>query len=163
MTADFTLIDWILLGGTAALALIGLFRGISGELGSLLGLAAGVLAGFLLYGTAQNCAVTFGLGMGSETVLKGATIVIDGALALIVGGLVRILVRKFVSVLVGRTLAAGLGLLSGLVKGILVIGTLTGFGFVQAGPDAEGACVAHSGIVAFIASVSTRLGVGPQS
>ena len=36
------------------MAVIGLVRGISGEIGSLLGIATGLLVGFLLYGVAVN-------------------------------------------------------------------------------------------------------------
>ena len=151
---DFTTIDWILMGGMAALAVVGLFRGISSELGSLLGLAAGVLSGFLLYGAAQNCATTFGFGMRSPAMLKGATIAIDCVMALVIGGIVRLLVKKFVSFLMGRMIDSVLGLLSGLIKGALIVGVLTGFGLVSVSADAEGPFVAHSPIVAFIASLT---------
>ena len=149
---EMTTIDWILLGGTGVLMVIGLFRGISGELGSLLGLAAGVLAGFLLYGVAQGAAESFGFGSPGSGVAKGAAIGIDVVMALAVGGLVRLLVRKFVSFLMGRVVDSALGILSGLIKGVLIIGTLTGFGLVKAGPELEGPLVAHSPIVAEIAS-----------
>lgn len=149
---DMTAIDWVLLGGTGVLMIIGLFRGISGELGSLLGLAAGVLAGFLLYGAAQGAAMSFGFGQHGDSVFKGASIGIDVVMALVIGGLVRLLVRKFVSFLMGRVIDSILGVLSGLIKGVLIIGTLAGFGLIQAGSDLEGPFVAHSPIVAEIAS-----------
>lgn len=159
---EFTTVDWILLGIMAVLAVIGLFRGISGELGSLLGLAAGVLAGFLLYGAAQNCATTFGFGMRGPGMLKGATIAIDCVLALVIGGIVRLLIKKFVSFLMGKMIDSCLGLLSGLLKGALIIGVLTGFGLVSTGNGAEGAFVARSPVVAFIASLTDAYMAGTE-
>ena len=159
---DFTTMDWILMGGMAALAIVGLFRGISSELGSLLGLAAGVLSGFLLYGAAQNCATTFGFGMRSPAMLKGATIAIDCVMALVIGGVVRLLVRKFVSFLMGRMIDSLLGLLSGIIKGVLIVGVLTGFGLVSSGPGAEGPFATHSPVVAFIASLTDAYVAGTE-
>lgn len=162
MPMELTTVDWILLGGMAALAVVGLFRGISGELGSLLGLAAGVLAGFLLYGAAQGCAASLGFDTRGPGMLKGATIAIDCLLALVIGGIVRLLVRKFVSFLMGRMVDSCLGLLSGLIKGALLIGVLTGFGLVAAGDGAEGVFVARSPIIAFIASFADAYVAGTE-
>ena len=153
---ELTAIDWVLLGGTVLLMVIGLFRGISGELGSLVGLAAGVLAGWLLFGVAQNCAQSLGFGSKSENILKGTTIVIDCVMALVVGGIIRMLVRKFVSFLMGRAIDSMLGVLSGIIKGALIIGVLTGFRIVtvdESGTE-SGPFVAHSPIIGFIASLS---------
>ena len=151
MTADWTIVDWALTGALALLALIGLFRGISGELGSLLGIAAGVLAFWLLYGVAGQCAAS-ALAGHDAALLKGATIAIDAVFALLAGGTVRFLVRKFVSFLIGRALDAGLGLLSGVVKGVLLIGVVTGLGVVQTGDEAAGPLAARSPLIAEIAS-----------
>jgi len=159
---EFTIVDWVLLGGMALLAVIGLFRGISGELGSLLGLAAGVLAGFLLYGVAQSLAVSMGFEARGAGMLKGATIVVDCVMALIIGGTVRILVRKFVSFLMGRMIDSMLGLLSGVLKGALLIGVVTGFGLVTVGDDAEGPLASHSPVVEFIASLANSYAAGTE-
>ncbi len=162
MPVDLTVVDWILLGGMAVLALIGLFRGISGELGSLVGLAAGVLAGVLLYAPSVNCATAFGFAQRGEAMLKGAALVIDIAFAILVGGLVRLLIRKFVSFLVGRVLDAVLGLLSGVIKGVLLVGVLTGTGLISTGPAAEGALASHAPLVDVIASCAQGFSGGSR-
>lgn len=140
--------------------IVGLFRGISSELSSLVGLAVGVTAGFLLYGPACSCAKAFVSDSQGGGMLKGATIVIDVVFSLIIGGLVRILVKKFVSFLMGKAIDRGLGVLSGLIKGVLIVSVLTGFGLVSTGEAAKGPIVAHSPIITFIGSVSSGLVTG---
>lgn len=108
-------LDLVLLGIVAAFAVFGLFRGLSGELGSLLGFAAALAAGYFLYGAAQGCAVTFGFearGLGGV-----ASAVIDGIFALVAFGLVRWGVSRFVKFCLGRVTDKLLGVLAGALKG----------------------------------------------
>jgi membrane protein required for colicin V production len=152
MPADLTALDWVILGGMTLLAVIGLFRGISGELASLVGIATGLVAGYLFYGFAYACSVKMGMEARGEGVVKGVAMVINFAVALVAGGLARILVKKFVSFLVGRALDASLGLLAGMFKGVVVVGLLTGVGIVRPGEYSTGYLVAHSSLIAEIAT-----------
>ena len=138
-------LDFILLGGAILLAGIGLFRGLSGELGSLAGFAAASLSGFLLIGCARACAAWLGL----ENCV--AAYVVNFVFALVSFGSVRWIVAKFVSVLVPQPTNAFLGMLSGLFKSAVVIGLLTGVGLVPAGTYSTGFFAAHSTIVRQVA------------
>ncbi|MBR6732794.1 MAG: CvpA family protein [Kiritimatiellae bacterium] len=150
MPADFTTLDWVILGGMAILAVIGLVRGISGEIGSLLGIATGLLAGFLLYGVAVSISAQVA-SAHDESVRKAVAIGIDGLFALVAGGVVRILVKKFVSFLIGKVLDCFLGLVAGLVKGVVITGVLTGLGVVKPGENSSGYFSAKSPVIRQIA------------
>ncbi len=153
MPVELTTLDWVLVGLVALLAVIGLFRGISGELGSLLGLGAALAAGYFLYGVAQECALSCGLGQNNEAFHKGASLVIDFVFALIAGGLVRHLVKRFVSFLIGGVLDKFLGLLAGTLKGCIVLALLTGVGIVAPGEHQGGFFASHSVILGQLAAL----------
>ena len=136
-------LDFVLVGIVVLLAGIGLFRGLSGELGSLAGFAAASGAGFSLIGLARDCADGIGLDQYAAT----AAYVIDFVFALVAFGIARWIVAKFVSVMVPQPTNAFLGLLGGLFKGAVVIGLLTGFGLMQPGTYSTGFFATHSAIV----------------
>lgn len=140
-------LDFVLLGGVILLAGIGLFRGLSGELGSIAGFAAASLAGFCLLDAARACAASFGFGNYAAP----AAYVIDFVFAIIAFGIVRWIVAKFVSVLVPQPTNAFLGMLGGLFKGAVVLGLLTGVGLMQAGTYATGFFATYSTVVREIA------------
>ena len=140
-------LDFVLVGVVVLLAGIGLFRGLSGELGSLAGFAAASGAGFSLIGLARDCADGIGLGQYAAT----AAYVIDFVFALVAFGITRWIVAKFVSVMVPQPTNAFLGMLSGLFKGVVAIGLLTGFGLMQPGTYATGFFATHSAIVREVA------------
>ena len=101
-------LDFVLLGGVILLAGIGLFRGLSGELGSVAGFAAATFAGFCLLDTARTCATSMGIG----DYAMPAAYVIDFVFALVAFGLARWIVA--------------IGLLTGI--GLMRAGTYsTGF------------------------------------
>ncbi len=150
MPLELTILDWVLFGALALLAGIGLFRGLSGELGSLAGLAAGLVTGFLLYGVAMRCAEVSGLvehGFGTP----GAAI-IDFCFGLVAFGIVRWMVSKFVSFCLGKVTNAFFGLLSGLFKGVVLVGLLMGVGIVRPGEYSSGFLATHSSVVRLVAS-----------
>lgn len=149
MIAELTTLDWGLCGGVALLALIGLSRGLSGELGSLAGFAAALAAGFGLYGPATSCAEA--LGFTARGVGGPAAAVIDFVFALVAFGLARRLVSRFVSCCLGRVANAALGFVGGLFKGAVLVGLLVGVGWTQPGTYSEGFFAAHSTIVRTIA------------
>lgn len=141
-------LDFVLIGGVILLAGIGLFRGLSGELGSVAGFAAASLAGFCLLDAARVCATSFGFG----GYVAPAAYVIDFVFALVAFGIARWLVAKFVSVLVPQPTNAFLGLLGGFFKGAVVLGLLTGVGLMRAGTYSTGFFATHSAIVREIAA-----------
>ena len=141
-------LDFVLLGGVILLAGIGLFRGLSGELGSVAGFAAATFAGFCLLDTARTCATSMGIG----DYAMPAAYVIDFVFALVAFGLARWIVAKFVSVLVPQPTNAFLGMLGGLFKSAVVLGLLTGVGLMEAGSYSTGFFATHSAVVREIAA-----------
>lgn len=146
---EITLLDWILFGTAGFMVVVGLFRGLSGELGSLAGFAAALAAGYFLYGPARACAATFGLQ--GEGLNRSAGIAIDFVFALIAYGVVRAIVAKFVGVLLPQPTNALLGAVAGLLKSVVVVGLLIGVGFVQPGEYSTGLIPAHSTVIRLIA------------
>ena len=130
-------LDLVLLGGVALLVGIGLFRGLSGELASFAGLVAAVAAGACLYGFAHAGVRAFGFNKGDATEHVAAGVA-DFVLGLVVFGLVRWLVHKFVSFLVPQPTNALLGALSGLVKSVAACFLLSGIGFMRPGTYVQG-------------------------
>ena len=140
-------LDFVLAGLAALLAGIGLYRGLSGELGSLAVFAAASGAGFLLIGFARTCVVALGFGKYAAM----AAYVLDFVFSLVAFGLVRWIVAKFVSVMVPQPTNAFLGMLSGLFKSAVVIGLLAGFGLMRPGTYSTGFFATHSTIVREVA------------
>ena len=142
---ELAAIDLVLLGGVALLVGIGLFRGFSGELASLAGIVAAVVAGASLYAFAHAGVRACGFNKGDavETVAAG---VADFVLGLVTFGFVRWAVNKFVSFLVPQPTNALLGGLCGLVKSAAVLVLLTGVGFMQPGTYTQGYLATRSQI-----------------
>ena len=151
-------LDFVLAGLAALLAGIGLFRGLSGELGSLAGFAAASGAGVFLVGLSHRCASAIGF---AENV--AATYVIDFVFALLAFGLVRWIVAKFVSLMVPQPTNAFLGMVSGLFKGAVAIGLLAGLGLMQPGTYSTGFFATHSTVVHMVATwADTNLAEAPE-
>ena len=148
---QLTPIDMVLLGAVALFAGIGLFRGLSGELGSLAGFASAAAAGIFAYGFSHLAAQSFGFNDGDVAELVAAC-VIDFVIVLLAFGIVRMAVNKFVSCLVPQPTNALLGAVSGTVKGILLLVLLTGFGFMSPGTYSTGWVAERSSIVGAIAT-----------
>ena len=140
-------LDFVLAGVAVLLAGIGLYRGLSGELGSLAGFAAASGAGVFLVGLSHRCASAIGF---AENV--AAAYVIDFVFALVAFGLVRWIVAKFVSVMVPQPTNAFLGMVSGLFKSVVAIGLLAGFGLMQPGTYSTGFFATHSNVVRMVAT-----------
>ena len=134
---EFSIIDLVLLGGVALLVGIGLYRGLSGELASFAAFVAALAAGACLYGVAQILVRACGFNKGDVAEIEAAGVA-DFVLGLIVFGLVRWLVNKFVSFLVPQPTNALLGALSGLVKSVAACFLLSGIGFMRPGTYVQG-------------------------
>ena len=148
---DLAPLDLALLGGCALIVGIGLYRGLSGELASLAGFAAAAAAGYVLYGSAHAGARSLGFNKGDVTELVAAG-VIDFVLGLVVFGLVRKLVDRFVSFLVPQPTNALLGALSGAFKSVLLLFLLTGVGFLRPGTYAQGYLAMRSQMIHALAT-----------
>ena len=149
---ELTVVDYVLVCVVAAITFIGLFRGLSGELGSIAGFAAALAAGWLLYGAAHACAASLGLAQRGGALETGSTAVIDFVFALIAFGIVRWMVAKFVSCLVPQPTNALLGVVGGLFKSAVLVAFLMGVGFTQPGTYADGFVSQHSTLVRMVAS-----------
>lgn len=132
---------------------VGLFRGFSGQLGSLAGIVAALVVGYFLFAPIR-CLVVSGNWITGETAQSGVASAMDFVVALVVFGLVRRIVAKFVSFLVPQPMNAIAGGAIGLVKGMVAVGLLTGVGLVQTGRFSEGFFAAHSTFVKVVGSVA---------
>ena len=131
----------------------GLFRGFSGQFGSLIGLVAAFVAGYFLFAPLHGLVAGGGWVQG-EAAQNIAAAIADFILSLVVFGLVRRIVAKFVSFLVPQPMDALAGAVVGLVKGAIVVGVLTGAGLVQTGRFSEGFFAAHSSFVKAMGSLA---------
>ena len=139
-------VDLALLGGAALVVGIGLYRGLSGELASLAGFVAAVLAGYSLYGYAHVAVRAFGCNKGDATELV-VTGVVTFFLGLIAFGIVQRVINKFVSFLVPQPTNAILGGVSGLFKCAVCLFLLAGVGFLRPGTYAQGGLSVQSRVV----------------
>lgn len=156
MIAGLSILDQVLLGAVLVAAVVGLVRGLSGELGSMVGFAAALVAGYFLYRPAEWAAAA--VGLSSEGVRPIAAGVLDFLLALVVFGLARGGVRRFVSCCLGGVTDAVLGALAGGFKGLVLAGALagvaTGTGLVSQRTVAGSVALAHSSVVRALAGLA---------
>ena len=111
-----TVCDWVAMGACALFALVGLFRGLSGELGGICGVvAAASLATFgrsFLLSLAKTC------GLGESRWVALAVVV---AACVLVWLLVRAIARRLISAVIPQPANALLGLVFGVVKALALI------------------------------------------
>ena len=150
---EFTVLDWVLFAVTAFLTVAGLFQGFSGQLGALVGLLVALAAGYFLFSPVRGLIVS-GNWVSGEASQNVAAAAADFVIALVAFGLTRRIVARFVSFLVPQPMNAIAGSLVGLVKGVTVVGLLTGAGLVQTGRFSEGFFAAHSTFVKMIGSLA---------
>ena len=148
MTDAFTVLDWVLAGGTAVLAVLGLFLGFAGQVGTLAGFAAASAAGYFLHGVALQCALL--LGFSAETASVPG-IVLDLVFALLAFGFARLAVKRFVRICLGPIANSLLGAVVGVVVGGGAIGFLAGMGAAQAGAHGQSPFAENSVIVRTVA------------
>ena len=148
---DLTVLDWVLSGVTAFFIVVGLFQGFSGQLGSFVGIAVALVAGYFLF-SPLRAMVAAGNWVTGGSAQSGVAAVLDFIAVLIVFGLVRRAVAKFISFLVPQPMNALAGGLVGLFKGAVAVAILTGVGLVQTGRFSEGFFAAHSAFVKMLGS-----------
>ena len=150
---ELTALDWVLFSVAAFFTTVGLFWGLSGQFGSLAGIVAALAIGYFLFAPMRSFMVSGGWVSG-EAAQNGAAAVADFIVVLVVFGLVRKIVAKFVSFLVPQPVNAIAGAFVGLVKGSVFVGLLTGVGLVQTGRFSEGFFASHSTFVKAIGSIA---------
>ena len=148
---DLTVLDWVLFSVAAFFTVVGIFHGFSGQLGSFAGLSAALAAGYFIFAPLHG-AVVSGNWVTGEVAQNGLAAVLDFVIALVVFGVVRRIVAKFVSFLVPQPMNAIAGGLVGLFKGAVAVAALTGVGLVQTGRFSEGFFAAHSSFVKALGS-----------
>ena len=125
MTDAFSILDWGIVGGTAALSVIGLFLGFGGQVGTVAGFAAAAAAGYFLHGLALQCVLAMGFAAGTAGM---PAIVLDAVFALLAFGLARTAVKRFVRGCLGPLANSLLGALVGLLLGGAAVGFMAGIG-----------------------------------
>ena len=143
---ELTALDWVLFAVTGFLVVVGLFWGFSGQLGALVGMSAALLAGYFLFAPLRSLAASGNWATGSAA-QSGLAAALDFVIALVVFGVVRRIVAKFVSFLVPQPMNALAGAFIGLLKGAVAVGALVGVGLVQTGRFSDGFFAAHSTFV----------------
>ena len=123
-----------------------MFRGFSGQLGSLAGMAAALVAGYFLFAPLKG-AVTGGNWVSGEAAQNAVAGIADFTAMLVVFGIVRRIVARFVSFLVPQPMNAIAGALIGLIKSVVVVGLLAGSGLIQTGRFSDGFFAARSAFV----------------
>lgn len=140
---DLTALDWGIFAVAAFFTVVGLFKGFSGQLGSLAGMGAALLAGYFMFAPVKSVMLACGWVSG-EAVVNTAAAAVDFAAMLVVFGLVRRIVARFVSFLVPQPMNAIAGGAVGLLKSAVIVGLFTGAGLIQTGRFSEGFFAAHS-------------------
>ena len=116
---DVTAIDYVLLAVIGTLAIIGLFKGLSGWLGTLTGAASATVFGYFGFGYCLKAATACPWVSGPFVSLAAA--ILDFLVGLIVFGLARRLAVKFFSFLLPQPLNAIVGMVGGLLLGLVLL------------------------------------------
>jgi uncharacterized membrane protein required for colicin V production len=90
--------------------------------------------------------------VSGETAQNAVAGILDLVIALVVFGLVRRIVARFVSFLIPQPMNAIVGALIGLLKSVVLVGMLAAVGLVQTGRFSEGFFAARS---TFVKSIGT--------
>ena len=143
-----TSLDWGLVAVWAAFVCIGLFKGFSGWLGTLSGAAVAT----------ATSVFAFPFWLAQASAYAGASarpvaFVIDFILGLVVFGLTRRLVARFVSFLVPQPLNALLGGLGAFVLGAGLIALLAATAILEGVPLRDGFVASHARLVHVAAGV----------
>ncbi|MCQ2392228.1 MAG: CvpA family protein [Kiritimatiellae bacterium] len=158
----FGAVDYVIAAVVGGCVIIGLFKGLSGCLGTLAGAVAAAVATTLAFGTLFTFAGTFTFLAGNGF-QRPAAFVLNFILGLIVFGLTRRFVVKFVSFLVPQPLNAIIGGIGGLCLGLALVGLLAGSAVLEGVRFEDGFVAAHSQIVRLVATqLDARLGGGNE-
>ena len=116
-------------------------------------MAVALFAGYFLFAPARSALRAVGWFSGAAALNTVAAVAVFAAM-LVVFGIVRRIVAKFVSFLVPQPMNAIAGGLVGLLKSAVAVGLLTGAGLVQTGRFSEGFFAAHSVFVRTVGALA---------
>ena len=142
---DVTTFDYVLMAVLGALAVIGLFKGLSGWLGTFVGLTTAICVGYFGFGCCFSFTVKSQLV--SEAFVPVAAAVMDFLVSLIAFGFARLVSKRFFSFLLPQPLDAIVGMLGGLVLWTVVVVLLAGTAFFEGGKLSDGFIASKSRIV----------------
>ena len=148
---DVTTFDYVLMAVIGTLAIIGLFKGLSGWLGTLTGAAAATVVGYFSFGYCLKAATACPWVSGPFVPLAAA--ILDFLVGLIAFGLARRLAVQFFSFLLPQPLNANIGLLGGMFLGLVLTVLLAGTAFFEGVSLPEGFLARHSCLVHAVATV----------
>lgn len=144
-------LDYVLLTIFGFLVIVGLFKGLSGWLGTIVGATSASVMGFFGFGTCRSAAAA--CSFVSPPLLVPAAMVLDFLGALIIFGLVRKIVARFVTFLVPQPLNAILGTAGGIVLSAVVAGVLAATAMFEGCRLTEGLVARYSCIVKMVAGL----------
>ena len=143
---NVTAFDYVLLAVIGTLAILGLFKGLSGWLGTLAGAVAATACPWV-----------------SGPFVSLAAAILDFLVGLIAFGLSRRLAVKFFSFLLPQPLNAIVGMLGGLLLGLVLMVLLAGTAFFEGVSLPEGFLARHSRLVHAVATVMASRLEGPSA
>ena len=158
---ELTAFDYVLLAAIGTLAIIGLFKGLSGWLGTLIGAVAATVVGYFGFDFCLKAAMACPWVSGPFVSLAAA--ILDFLVGLIVFGLTRRLAVKFFSFLLPQPLNAIIGMLGGLFLGLVLTVLLAGTAFFEGVSLPEGFLARHSRLVHAVATVMASRLEGPSA
>ena len=158
---DVTTFDYVLLAAIGTLAIIGLFKGLSGWLGTLTGAAAATVVGYFCFGYCLKAAAA--CPWVSDSFVSLAAAILDFLVGLIAFGLAYRLAVKFFSFLLPQPLNAIVGLLGGMFLGLVLTVLLAGTAFFEGVSLSEGYLARHSRLVHEVATVMASRLEGPST
>ena len=142
---DLTVVDYVLLAAFGVLAIIGLFKGFSGWMGTVIGAVASAAVGYFSFGYCLSLVAASPWVSGP--CVRIAAALLDMLVALLVFCLVRNLAKRFFSFLLPQPLDALIGLAAGIFLGMVLAVLLAGTAFFEGGRLSEGFLPSHSRIV----------------
>ena len=148
---DISTLDYVLVAAIGVLAIIGLFKGFSGWMGTVTGAVASAVAGYFAFGYCMLAASSCPWVSGPFVRLAAA--MLDLFVTLLALGLVRRLAVRFFSFLLPQPLDALVGLTGGIFLGLVLTVLLAGTAFFEGGALTEGFLASHSRIVHAAATV----------
>ena len=158
---EVTAFDYVLLAVIGTLAIIGLFKGLSGWLGTLTGAASATVFGYFGFGYCLKAATACPWVSGPFVSLAAA--ILDFLVGLIVFGLTRRLAVKFFSFLLPQPLNAIVGMVGGLFLGLVLMVLLAGTAFFEGVSLPKGFLASHSRLVHAVATVMASRLEGPST
>ena len=158
---DLTVVDYVLLAAFGVLAIIGLFRGFSGWMGTVIGAVVSAAVGYFSFGYCLSLAAASPWVSGP--CVRIAAALLDMLATLLMFCLVRSLAKRFFSFVISQPFDALIGLAGGIFLGMVLTVLLAGTAFFEGGRLTEGFLASHSRIVRIAAAALEARLEGPST